>query len=46
MTTQTTPRRSRSRTKLNKRFVATHEGFDVYTVYASALRTVAGLRIS
>jgi len=41
MTTQTTPRQSRSRTKLNKRFVATHEGFDVYTVDASALRTLA-----
>ena len=31
----------RSVAKLNKQFVATHEGFDVYTIDASTLRTLA-----
>lgn len=32
---------SRSRLKLNKQFVATHEGWDVYSVDASTIRNIA-----
>src|SRR5437764_15098767 len=36
-----TRQRRTFRPKLNKRFVATHEGYDVYTVNAFAVRDVA-----
>jgi hypothetical protein len=34
-------KKSHSRTRLNKRFIVTHEGWDVYSVDPSTLRTVA-----
>ena len=34
-------KKKRVRPKLNKKFVSTHEGWDVYTVDASALRSIA-----